>query len=73
MPGGPLLKTKKGGFMEKKDRNKKKKSVETWEEEVEGKRRDKILRSPRGEAAVESHHLREHPNAHVWRARQSGS
>jgi signal recognition particle subunit SRP54 len=25
MPGGPMLKTKKGGFMEKKDRNKKKK------------------------------------------------
>jgi signal recognition particle subunit SRP54 len=25
MPGGPTLKTKKGGFMEKKDRNKKKK------------------------------------------------
>jgi signal recognition particle subunit SRP54 len=24
MPGGPMLKTKKGGFMEKKDRNKKK-------------------------------------------------
>jgi len=25
MPGGPMIKTKKGGFMEKKDRNKKKK------------------------------------------------
>jgi hypothetical protein len=25
MPGGPTLKTKKSGFMEKKDRNKKKK------------------------------------------------
>jgi len=25
MPGGPMLKTKKSGFMEKKDRNKKKK------------------------------------------------
>jgi hypothetical protein len=25
MAGGPQLKTKKGGFMEKKDRNKKKK------------------------------------------------
>jgi len=25
MPGGPMLKTKKGGFTEKKDRNKKKK------------------------------------------------
>jgi hypothetical protein len=25
MPGGPSLKTKKSGFMEKKDRNKKKK------------------------------------------------
>ena len=24
MPGGPMLKTKKSGFMEKKDRNKKK-------------------------------------------------
>ena len=25
MPGGPMLKTKKSGFMEKKDRNKKRK------------------------------------------------
>jgi hypothetical protein len=25
MPGGPMLKTKRSGFMEKKDRNKKKK------------------------------------------------
>jgi hypothetical protein len=25
MPGGPMIKTKKSGFMEKKDRNKKKK------------------------------------------------
>jgi signal recognition particle subunit SRP54 len=25
MPGGPMMRTKKGGFMEKKDRNKKKK------------------------------------------------
>jgi hypothetical protein len=25
MPGGPMLRTKKSGFMEKKDRNKKKK------------------------------------------------
>jgi signal recognition particle subunit SRP54 len=25
MPGGPMLKTKKSGYMEKKDRNKKKK------------------------------------------------
>jgi hypothetical protein len=25
MPGGPMLKTKKSGFMENKDRNKKKK------------------------------------------------
>ena len=24
MPGGPMIKTKKSGFMEKKDRNKKK-------------------------------------------------
>ena len=24
-PGGPMIKTKKGGYMEKKDRNKKKK------------------------------------------------
>jgi signal recognition particle subunit SRP54 len=24
MPGGPMLKTKKSGYMEKKDRNKKK-------------------------------------------------